>query len=161
MRKLALLAAVVCLISCWGMNAEAQTTGVYQGVSNASTTGANQGRPHMNVLCQNTYGASAYMCTVDEFFSTAGSVTGTAPHLWIQPVLHNCVYDGAQTMCQEAGLSTPFESATTLYTTCSAWTSATGDGTSVIFKSGTGWELMNETPCNSSLKVACCQPPTS
>jgi hypothetical protein len=111
MRKLALFAAVVCLISCYGMNAFGQS-GRYVGWSSGVTTGDRPaGQAGMNQMCINSFPTS-HMCNVDEFFSTAGTISnGIAVannvQLWVQPALHNCLYDGSvnQVTCQEGGTS--------------------------------------------------------
>ena len=174
MRKLALFVTVVCLISCYGMNADAQTTASYLGLS-AKTTGAHGGQPGMTQLCRATFAGTAHMCTTDEFFSLAGGQASQGDiQAWVQPVLHNCVWNGSDVLCQEAGfvgltvpppslLSTPFESAGTLYNSCTEWTSdvAGQKGTSAQHVSGTGagtgWFLNPATDCSTTLKVACCK----
>ena len=106
MKKLALFVAVVCLISCFGMNAHAQTTtSGFVGLSVGSTNGARSGQPGMNQMCLNKF-VNSHMCTADEFFGTAGlSANQTPVQLWVQPVPHNCVFDSAQgeTTCRETG----------------------------------------------------------
>ncbi|MGA2936581.1 MAG: hypothetical protein ABSF52_05705 [Syntrophobacteraceae bacterium] len=51
-----------------------------------------------------------------------------------------------------------FELATSLYNTCTGWTSATGVGTSVQWITGTGWTLVIDSACSVSHRVACCSP---
>ncbi len=173
MRKLALFAAVVCLISCYGMNANAGngTTYVYVGNS-TSTVGARSGLAGMNQTCRNTI-AGSRMCTADEFFGSIGIPSSQtnqgATMLWVQPSLNNCVYDPSQsaTMCMETGLlppasstTWPFEPATTLGVNCAVWTSKLGTdtGTVVSFTTGAsgGWETTTDV-CSNSHKVACCK----
>ena len=103
MRQLAYLAALGCLISCYGMNADAAnptwTTGAvtgdhYVGATTATTDGSTNGIVGMNVLCQAKYGHTAHMCNTDEFFRSAGfAKTTLLPFMWINPVFHDCVFD--------------------------------------------------------------------
>ena len=120
----------------------------------------------MNQVCRNTasFGATAHMCTADEFFRSAGIPSSlTTSQLWVQPSLSNCVYQSTgEIMCQEAGLSTgAFDTPTNLYNNCSAWTSTTVTGTSVLFTTGTaattGWQLVSDTDCSKAHRVACCK----
>ena len=160
MRKLAFFAAVVCLISCYGMDAFGQTlTTRYMGPSNnANTGGARPGQAGgMNQACITAYGNTAHMCTVDEFFGSAGTANNNL-QLWIQPAVHNCVFEGTQVTCTEAGTSQPVPEAN-LYFTCGNWTLSSGDlGTTVEFVKGSGWVLNVEADCSQSHKVACCKP---
>jgi hypothetical protein len=115
MRKLALLAAVVCLVSCCGINAQAQlygapVPGVYVGPSSGTTTGAaGGGLPHMNSLCAN-YGSRAHMCTSAEFFQSAQFTAAQAGELggkgmWIEPSVHDCMYlVGGTVLCLVVGV---------------------------------------------------------
>jgi hypothetical protein len=162
MRKMALLAAVVCLISCYGMNAFAQTAPHFIGSSAASVKGAHFGQAGMNQACINTFGGTAgtiantHMCSTDEFFNTAG-LGGNGVLLWIQPALHNCVSDGLQVTCQEAGAPAVVPESN-VFLTCGQWTQSTGlTGTAAIFGTNTGWTLVTGADCSQSHRVACCQ----
>jgi hypothetical protein len=131
MRKPAFFAAVVCLISCCGMNADAQPVqqswgAHFVGPSRASTTGDAGGFISMNQLCKNTYGTPAHMCNVEEFYSTAGATRKSEGlTLWVRPAFSNCVFSTAApagTICIEEGAAAG--SPATLGATCSGWTSA-------------------------------------
>jgi hypothetical protein len=123
MRKLALLAAVVWLISCYGMNAAAQTWSKgavvathFVGPSGVRISGGGQGDiGHgdigMNALCQATYGPTAHMCNMDEFSHTAGVVQpppknppSSALFMWIQPSVHDCLVEGSDVVCSVSDL---------------------------------------------------------
>jgi hypothetical protein len=168
MRKLALLAAVVCLICCYGMTAWSQPSEVesglsrYQGPSSATTNGNAGGILGMNQLCQDTYGATAHICTLDQFYWTAAAKPTVAlPTMWIMPSYHNCVYSTlkSEVLCQ-LGVSpqwfVPNQSVTTFE--CNAWGSATGfdQGLAVSFTAGTS--TVTQEPCNIKQPVACCAP---
>jgi hypothetical protein len=159
MKKLTLLAAVVCLISFYGMDAFGQTAITkYVGPSSTQITGgARPGQAGgMNQQCIAAYGTGAHMCTVDEFYITAGTSTNGAQQ-WVQPVLHNCVFDGTQVMCQEAGASQSVPEAN-YYFTCGGWTLSSGDlGTTVAYSTQAGWVLNVEADCSVPHKVACCK----
>ena len=80
MRKFALLAAVILFVSCYVVNANAAgptwTTGIvqsehYVGVTTVDTTGNGAGEVGMNYLCQNQFGATAHICTAENYFATA------------------------------------------------------------------------------------------
>lgn len=161
MRKVVLFVTVVCFIFCYRLNAVGQVGNPhYVGPSGVATNGSHLGQTGMNQMCINSYGTFAHICPVNEFFGTAGNPS-QALQLWAQPALSNCVYDTTQSAvtCQEAGLSTPlFELATNLFTNCSAWTTATGSGTTVQWTSGTGWMLVIDSDCSAFHRVACCSP---
>ena len=168
MRKPAFFAAVVCLISCCGLNANAQPVeqswgAHFVGPSRAATTGDAGGVISMNQLCKNTYGTPAHMCNVDEFYRTAGvtrRAVGTT--LWVQPAFGNCVFittPSPGTVCLEQG--TAAASPATLAATCSGWTSAAGSlGTTVnTFTIAPNVGVTNITEaCDTLLPVACCSP---
>src|SRR5208283_3574614 len=173
MSKMAFFAAVICLISCCGMNADAQPVEQswgphYVGPSRATTTGDAGGVISMNQLCKNTYGTPAHICNVDEFYRTAGvtrRAVGTT--LWVQPAFGNCVFittpSPGTTVCLEQG--TAAASPATLAATCSGWTSAAAGpgapfGTTVnTFTIGPTVGVTNITEaCDTFLPVACCSP---
>jgi hypothetical protein len=165
MKKLALFTAtVVCLISFYGMNAYGQVITRYLGPSGGTINGAGT-LARMNTACQTTYGtAAAHMCDVDVFFATA-TVPGQNRTLWIQPAVHNCVWNGTETMCEEAG-ATAQVSESNAHQTCNStpgpWTSASGfSGTTVSFTTGAdavnGWVLNTSADCSVANQVACCQ----
>ncbi len=160
MRKMGLFAAVVCLIFCCSLNAVGQNIdGSHFVGAPGLTSGARPGGlAGMNSLCRNTYAGTAHMCNVDEFFSTA-VVGGAGAQFWVQPVLHNCLYDASLpgVTCQEAG-ATELVPQTNLFQTCSAWTSSSGAGTSVLYETATGWTLETATDCGQAYRVACCSP---
>ena len=170
MRKPAFFAAVVCLISCCGMNAGAQPVEQswgphYVGPSRAATTGDAGGFISMNQLCKNTYGTPAHMCNVDEFYGTAGATRKTeGVTLWVRPAFNNCVSStAAGTICIEEG--TAAASPATLGATCSGWTSAAAGsgaplGTTVnTFTIGPTVGVTNiSEACDTILTVACCSP---
>jgi hypothetical protein len=159
MRKLALFAAVVCLISFCSMDAFAQLA-ITKFVGPSSTQIAGGARPGqaggMNQQCIAVYGSGAHMCTTDEFFLTAGSSTNGA-QMWLQPAVHNCWFDGTQTLCQEAGAAQAVPEANA-YFTCGNWTVSSGDlGTTASYMGATGWVLNVEADCSLVHKVACCR----
>ncbi len=168
MRKQAFFAAVVCLIFCCGMNADAQPVEQswgphFVGPSRASTTGDAGGFISMNQLCKNTYGTPAHMCNVDEFYSTAGASRKTEGlTMWVRPAFGNCVFSTSPpgTVCIEEG--TAAASPATLGATCSGWTSAAAGsvGTTVnTFTIGPAVGVTNVTEaCDANLPVACCSP---
>jgi hypothetical protein len=184
MRKLAVLAAVVYLISCIVMSAEAQrwntgavTTDHYVGASNGWNDGNVHGLVGMNALCTATFGPTAHMCNVDEFFSTAHykKVVASATPMWIQPSLHNCLYDNSAngvTCTQDdllsdsgtgPGMVRMLESELIAHGTCQGsagrWTNAssTSTGLAVAGSAGSGaytfWG-----PCDAPIQAACCAP---
>ena len=158
MRKSALLAAVVCLISCYSINAFGQRVVRYVGPSSLATKGAHAGEAGMNQMCRNTFNGNARMCHVDDFFYSAGIGTSEGQQLWVQPSLSNCVNDGSQVMCQEAGVAiAPVPEANWILDTCSTWTvSAPGsNGATVLYSNTTGWTL-TVADCSTSHRVACC-----
>jgi hypothetical protein len=161
MRKMGLFAAVVCLIFCCSLNAFGQNMdgSHYVGPSNGFTTGARLGGlGGMNNLCRATVNG-AHMCNVDEFISTA-ALGSSNVQLWVQPVLHNCLYDASLpgVTCQEAGAS-ELVPQTNLFQTCAAWTMGSGStGTSVTFTNAAGWTLDTESDCSALHRAACCSP---
>ena len=165
MRKLALFAAVVCLISCCSMDAFAQAvvgTSRYIGYSAALANGGNRTglAGGMNYACIATYGTGAHMCTTDEFFATAGISVNTL-QIWVQPSLRNCVYNSnlGQTMCEESGEDAPVPESN-LYQTCGGWTLPVGNlGTTVTYGTTTGWVLQTNADCSQLHRIACCYAP--
>ncbi len=173
MRTLAFFGAVVCLISCYGMNAYAQPVEQslgphFVGASRAATTGDAGGVISMNQLCKSSFGNPAHMCNVDEFYSTAGASRKTEGlTMWVLPAFGNCVFattpTPASTICLEQG--TAAASPATLGATCSGWTSAAAGsgaplGTTVnTFVTGPTVGVTNVTEaCDAILPVACCSP---
>jgi len=175
MRKLALLAAVVCLISCYGMKVDAQTVSHYVGPSKAIVSGAVAGGPlGMNELCVQTYGSTAYICNVKEFLHTATPTKttlnkGSVPNaLWANPEFENCTYDSSsdQVNCVVPGLNFGLKSA--LFppndpsVNCKFWSVAEGtyQGTVVYVGASGTYERWPATlfPCSSSFPIACCKP---
>jgi hypothetical protein len=168
MRKLVLFAIVVCLICCYGMNAEGQTVTLshFVGQTASKTNGNAHGTVGMNQLCQTQYGSTAHLCAVDEFFQSAAcaqSSTG-APEMWIQPSFSECVYDAVQkkVTCRMAEVGRVVESAADQ--SCLHWTTSTKStsfaGTVVKGISGTsasGAVVASENCFNSEF-VACCAP---
>jgi hypothetical protein len=184
-RKLVVLAAVVFLISCVVMSAEAQTwstgavtTDHYVGVSKGWNDGNVHGLVGMNALCSATFGSTAHMCNVDEFFSTAHykKAVAYAPLMWVQPSLHNCLYDSSAngvTCAQDdllsdngtgPGMVRELESKLIEHGTCQGragrWTNASSTSTGLAvagYASGSGaytfW-----CPCDAPMPVACCAP---
>ncbi len=168
MRKFALAAAVVCLISCygtagWSQPSEAQSgLSSFQGPSSAKTFGDAGGILGMNDLCQSTFGGTAHICTLDQFYWTAAAKpTVVLPNMWIMPSYHNCVYNTTTpgVLCQ-LGVApqwyVPIQNAGTLE--CNAWVSSSGSdkGLSVSFSPGAS--SVTQTPCNIKQPVACCTP---
>ena len=104
MRKPALFAAVVCLISCYGMNAfGASAVPRYLGASTLFTNGANAGQTGMNQACRTTYGVTAHMCRADEFFSSAGTGKITAYNCGSNPLLATACPMGPRLRVRKAG----------------------------------------------------------
>lgn len=155
MRNLALFAAVVCLISCYGVNAFGQTSH-YIGASKGSTNGAASGITHMNSMCANTFTAAAHMCDVDEFIRTS-PMAGRAA-LWAQPKFTNCYVDPTtQTAtCYENGLG--WDTPSAISATCDGWQSKSGTGTIVSSLSTSGFNVSDTEPCSNVHYVACCGP---
>jgi hypothetical protein len=164
MRKVALFATVVCFIFCYSLNAVGQNveSSHYIGATTGSTLGGRAGGlAGMNALCRAQYAGTSHMCNTDEFFSTALG-GGIGAQLWVQPALHNCLYDATPDVlavtCQEAGSLTVVPE-TNLFQTCGAWTLTSGlAGTSVKYQPATGWVLYPESDCSESYRVACCNP---
>jgi hypothetical protein len=155
MRKTALLAAVVCLISCYGMNAFGQTSH-YVGASSTITNGAAGGTARMNTLCVNTFGAAAHMCNVDEFIETS-PLAGKAG-LWAQPKFNNCYVDSTTfaATCYENGLG--WDTPSNISASCDEWQSTGVYGTIVTNLSGSTFNVSDTEPCSKSHYVACCSP---
>ncbi len=174
MRKLALLAAVVCLVFCCGIDAQAQlygapVPGVYVGPSSGTTTGAAGGLPHMNSLCA-SYGSQAHMCTSAEFFQSAQFTAAQASELvgkgmWIEPSVHDCMYiAGKAVVCLVDGLyglQEYFGAASVCADSSSfPWSSATGNGTIVSHVSSSAGIALGHALCSGpAYPVACCGPP--
>jgi hypothetical protein len=158
MRKLVLFAAVVCLISCYGVNAFGQNVRYVQ--SPPTKFAANHGGlTGMNQTCINNYGGTAHMCTTSEFFATAFAPgAGAVFNAWVQPALHDCYSDpnnGGDIYCLEGGSSTPVP-VSNLTMDCSGWSSTSGDGTAASYNSTTGWTLVNPTCISGPYRIACC-----
>ncbi len=173
MKKLAFFAAVVCLISCCGLNAFGQQAPYYVGPSARAFPGPTIGMSGMNQYCWATFGTNSHMCTTDEFFATARIPSGGNFYLWVQPSVTNCVYDPAPAAgtvppalvgvagvyCQEAGASTlvpqsiVFQNCNPGTGTSGAWTANSGTtGTSVwTIQQRGGWTLNNETDCSGTV----------
>jgi hypothetical protein len=176
MRRLALLAAVVFLISWSGMSAEAAeptwSTGAvqashYVGPSKSKNDGDTHGIVGMNYMCQQTYGNTAHMCNVDEFFGSSAIAKGAAaaPQMWIHPSVHDCLVEssGGAVTCREADLGRDQES--TLLQACSpapgvnSWTmNSEVSGMSVEAAGGVNNAFLMPQLCSKSLPVACCAP---
>ncbi len=184
MKKLAFFAAVVCLISCCGLNAFGQQVTSYVGPSARALPASNICMSGMNQFCWATFGGTSHMCTTDEFFATARIPAGNNFYLWVQPSVTNCVYDQsppapltAGVYCQEAGSPTlvpqsnVFQNCPGGSGTSGAWTANSGqNGTSVssVTQRG-GWTLHTDTDCSGTVfpsgaaagayyRVACCSP---
>ncbi len=155
MRKMALLAAVVCLISCYGMNAFGQTSH-YVGSSSVTTTGLAGGPARMNTLCSKTYGAAAHMCNVDEFIGT--SPLAAKKGLWAQPKFNNCYVDPTTSTatCYENGLG--WDTPSAISASCDEWQSGTATGTIVSNLSGSPFNVSDTESCGNLHPVACCSP---
>jgi hypothetical protein len=169
MRKLALFATVVCLISCYGMNAEGQTVTLawgshYVGPSKSKTEGDTHGTVGMNQLCQTAYGTTAHICTVDEFFQSAAFAESSAgaPEMWVQPSFTDCVYDTGkeEVTCRMAEVGRVVESMYDL--SCLHWTTSNQgySGTVIVDTSGTSASgaVVTSGNCGKSELVACCAP---
>jgi hypothetical protein len=162
MKKLTWFATVLCLICCYSMNAFGAEAGAYLGFTSATVLGAAGGQTGMNQACVQKYGLGTRICTVDEFFNGARNNSSSNAQLWVQPVLHNCLYDqtaGVEAvMCTEAGVNNTVPESN-LYNTCNGWTSSVGlTGTSVLFTSGVagGWATVTDSDCSVRHPVACC-----
>jgi hypothetical protein len=183
MRKLALLAAVVCLLSCYGRPAlatEAQWSESvfrdhYVGPSTSKTTGAAGGWVGISGMCQNTYGPTAHICTMDEYFISAPGPATPSEKLWVWPSYHNCVYDTVKSelYCQCGGSSTwvnmgpPSGFLATGAATgspneerfsCSSYTDGTSAATGWVIDLTLGPKTAGRVSCIASLHVACCTP---
>jgi hypothetical protein len=159
MRKMALLVAVVCLISCYGMNAFGQTSH-YVGPSAGTTNGAAGGPIRMNNMCSTTYSATAHMCNVDEFVQTASLAQNKA--LWAQPKFTNCYAESTSfASCYENGLG--WDTPSAISASCNEWRSVSGTagtltGTVVSNLSSSGFSVSDTEPCSNVHYVACCSP---
>jgi hypothetical protein len=190
MKKLALLAAVVFVVSCHGVIAVAQTLDHFVGPSYGWVSGNSQGRPGMNYYCQNAYGPTAHMCDTDEFFQTAavkpGSLIpnlGPAPYMWVHPVFHNVYwmpcnvqpcYGGSLSFtvygCFAAGgcenvLVYPYGTEIPLQgpaldVTCFQWSTNDESLNGLAIWSTKGQLEATPVSCNTHLQVACCAPRT-
>ncbi|HYA41231.1 MAG TPA: hypothetical protein VEF34_08005 [Syntrophobacteraceae bacterium] len=171
MRKFALLAAVVCLVSCYAVNANAGnpswTSGAvasdhYVGFTTATTNGNAHGEVGMNNLCQAKFGPTAHICTAGEYFSTA-SATGPIQEKWLQPSVSNCVSSSTSpyVMCQVPTISDgTFIDPTDWVHSCQGWTSVLHTDYGAAAEAGTDTyaHLSNTTTCDTKLPVACCAP---
>jgi hypothetical protein len=167
MRKLALLAAVVCLICCYGMNAAGQTTVQSWGSHFVGAAGPWQGAAGtltgMNDQCQSVYGPDAHMCTVDQFYSSASissiGASGTST-LWLQPSFHDCVYDSTvkAVTCRQTGVIGRQKEAT-MFQTCNNWLSNKASDTGTVYTyTATFIGTSYSEPCNKLVAIACCAP---
>lgn len=174
MRRLALLIAVVCLISCHGMNAEAAeptwSTGTvsashYVGPSKSTTVGSTNGRVGMNAICQKTFGATAHMCNTDEFFETAAfSVTSPPPEMWINPVFQACVFDpNLNYVACRVGWTALLVQQGAWVQTCNDWTSNSDSVyglaiTTALVSIEDFYVTVAPLTCGFAHPVACCAP---
>ncbi len=168
MRKLALPAAFVCLISFYAMSADAQTWSGsvaayhYVGYTVVKTTGAAGGVAGMNELCQGKFGTTAHMCTAGEYFSTSGTAKGTATvSKWVQPSVSNCYYNPSTNppvLCEVPTIG--YDNPNAYIGACTNWTSASStiDGTAVEFVGTADGSMLTRVSCDSNLPVACCAP---
>jgi len=178
MRKLALLAAFVCLISYCGMRAEAAeptwSTGAvaaahFVGPSKATTDGNSHGTVGMNALCQTTFGPTAHICSADEFFQSAAVKIGilTLQPMWVRPSLLDCLVEtsGGAVSCRSEEVGRLPES--TLSQSCSSeflgtlipWTSNDASNAGWVV-SGTipSGAMLSQHMCGIILPPACCAP---
>ncbi len=175
MRKLTVLAAVVFLISCYGMNANAQSAvkSSFVGVSASVTNGAGGGFMGMNLLCQQTFGASAHMCTWDEFYYSAGALPASVPQpvprlpnvalgLWASVSWHNCGAVNSKFECQASDSDSWVAPPAPLAGSCNAWSSrsATASGSAVIvqIRGIPLFQTLGFVQCATLMPVACCAP---
>jgi hypothetical protein len=176
MRKLALLAAVVCLISCYGMHADGQTVvqSSFVGASVSATNGSAGGIMGMNQLCKLSFGSTAHMCTWDEFYHSAGALLRTpaspvpalpnaALGLWASASWHNCFLTPVvgKFECQESFTDSWVAPPVPSSASCSSWsTTASGtSGSAVIIQTlGVLSQSFGFVPCATSMPVACCAP---
>jgi hypothetical protein len=173
MRKLTLLVAVVGLISCYGMNAEAGaptwntgtvTSDHYVGHTDAKTTGAAGGILGMNNLCQSDskFGPTAHICTASEYFSTSGTLQGDAAvEKWVQPSVSNCFYspaDNPPVLCEVPTIG--FDNPNAYIPACANWSSDSSSayGTAVVWVGTSDASMLRRVDCKSKLPVACCAP---
>jgi len=165
MRKLALFAAVVGLISCIGISAEAQTwsTGAvqashYVGPSTASTKGAAGGIVGMNALCQAKWGVTAHMCHADEYFASAALAKGKqTATMWLQPSLSNCFYNTGVGEIYCYVPSVGIEPEAGWDATCSRWESSSNSYTgAAVIGTSTDGAYYTALGCGTSAPVACC-----
>ncbi len=156
MRKLALFATFVCLISCYGMNAFGQISryvGPSAGAGNL-TDGAAGGKIGMNTKCYVSYPGS-HMCTVEEFVETEWFPAANKFVMWAQPSFNNCYVDGTgAATCYEKGLGWAIPSA--ISSDCNEWRSTSGNGTVVSNQPASGYSVSDSEPCTNSHRVACC-----
>jgi hypothetical protein len=184
MRMLALFAAIVCLISCYGMDANGQTEvqSSFVGASLSVTNGTAGGIIGMNQLCKESWGASAHMCTWDEFYHSAGTLNPTPPSpvpklpngalgLWASTSWHNCFFSTAASKleCQESDTDSWVVPPAPLAANCSLWSSnASGaSGSAVIIQIqytlfSRNVNVLSQSfgfvPCATVMPVACCAP---
>jgi len=176
MGKLTLLAAVVCLIFCYSMNADGQTVvkSNFVGASGTVTNGAAKGIMGMNELCKESFGSTAHMCTWDEFYYSAGTLAlvpaspipglaNGALGLWASTSWHNCVWStvNSELECQESDSDSWVAPPVPSGANCSSWSSrASGaSGSAVIIQTrGVLFQSLGFVPCATSMPVACCAP---
>jgi len=183
MRKLALFAAIVCLISCYGMNANGQaivTQPSFVGASVSVTNGDAAGITGMNQLCKQTFGSPAHMCTWDEFYHSAGTLSVTPPSpvprlangslgLWASASWHNCYLPSATSKlsCEASDTDSWMNPPAPLAANCSLWSSSvsTASGSAVIiqiqqtaFTQSVLSQSFGFVPCETEMPVACCSP---
>jgi hypothetical protein len=153
MRKLALFATFVCLISCYGMNAFGQTSR-FVGPG-GKTDGAAGGKIAMNTKCITVY-AGSHMCTVEEFVETAWLPASNRLVMWAQPSFSNCYYDpgASAATCYEKGLG--WASPSDISSDCNEWQSTSGSGTVVSNIAGLGYSVLDSESCANVRNVACC-----
>jgi len=167
MRKIALSAAVVCLVFGYAMNANAQSwaTGAvasdhYVGFTTAKTNGNAHGEVGMNNLCQNQFGPTAHICTAGQYFSTAAAKT-FIQEKWVAPSVSNCVSSTSGVLCQVPTIQNgAFIDPTEWVRSCENWVSSskTDFGAAAEQGADTYGHLSNTTTCDSKLPVACCAP---
>jgi len=180
MRKLALFAAIVCLISCYGMNANGQaivTQPSFVGASVSVTNGDAAGITGMNQLCKDAFGSSAHMCTWDEFYYSAGTLPQAPPSpvpalpngslgLWASTSWHNC-YFSSKLECQASDTASWVQPPAPLSANCSVWSSrasgATGSAVIIqiqrgVFSQSVLSQSFGFVPCATVMPVACCSP---
>jgi hypothetical protein len=171
MRKLALMAAVACLVFGYAMNANAANpvwSGTvqsehYVGFTTATTNGNAHGQVGMNALCQAQYGVTAHICSVDQYFSSA-SAGSFVQEKWLQPSVSNCISSASSpsgVLCEVPTISNgAFIDPTEWVRYCEGWVSDSSTDFGAAAEAGavTYAHLSNTTTCNTRLPVACCAP---